>query len=64
MSKEEQWAANKQFLDEAIARGDEIILSNSVNNVESVSGSFRQELDYLIEQGFTFSDDGARLIGP
>ncbi|MCB0753140.1 MAG: RHS repeat-associated core domain-containing protein, partial [Ignavibacteriae bacterium] len=62
MTKSEQWAANKKFLDRAISRGDEIILSNPVKNVEDVSGAFRQELDYLIEQGFTISEDGTKML--
>jgi RHS repeat-associated protein len=62
MSKVEQWAANQKFLDRLIARGDEIVLSNPVKNIDEVSGAFRRELDYLIKQGFRLSDDGARLI--
>lgn len=50
MSKAEQWAANQQFLERMIKRGDDIILSNPVKNLDDVSGAFRQELDYLIEQ--------------
>ncbi len=62
MSKAEQWAANKKFLDRMIKRGDDIILSNPVNNLGNVSGAYRQELNYLIEQGFKLSDDGVRMI--
>ena len=62
MSKAEQWAANRKFLDRMIARGDDIILSNPVKDLNNVSGAFRQELDYLIEQGFRLSEDGTRLI--
>jgi hypothetical protein len=62
MSKAEQWTANKKFLDRMISRGDDIILSNPVNDINKVSGAFRQELDYLVEQGFRLSNDGTRMI--
>ena len=62
MSKAEQWTANKKFLDRMISRGDDIILSNPVNDINKVSGAFRQELDYLVEQGFRLSNDGTRVL--
>lgn len=62
MSKAEQWAANQKFLDRAMARGDDILLSNPVRNINDVSGAFRQELDYLISHGFSLSADGTRLV--
>ena len=62
MSKTEQWRANKKFLDRMIERGDEIILSNPIKNLDDVSGVFRQELDYLIEQGYRLNDDGTEMI--
>lgn len=62
MTKAEQWTANRKFLDRMIRRGDDIILSNPVKNVNEVTGAFRQELDYLIQQGFRLSDDGTRLL--
>ncbi|HRT29095.1 MAG TPA: hypothetical protein P5527_04825 [Kiritimatiellia bacterium] len=62
MSKAEQWAANKKFLDRAISRGDDIILSNPVKDIDKVTGAFRQELDYLVEQGFHLNADGTRMI--
>jgi hypothetical protein len=62
MSKAEQWAANQKFLDRAIARGDDILLSNPVRNINDVPGAFRQELDYLMSRGFSLSADGARLV--
>lgn len=61
MSDAEKWAANVKFLDRLIARGDEIILSNPVKNVNEVTGSFRKELDYLIQQGYRLSEDGTRM---
>jgi RHS repeat-associated protein len=62
MTSAEQWAANQKFLDRAIARGDDILLSNPVKNINSVTGAFRQELDYLAGKGFRLSPDGTRLI--
>ncbi len=62
MSKEEQWAANKKFLDRMIARGDDIVLSNPVFDIDDVTGALRRELDYLIEQGFRLGTDGTRMI--
>ena len=62
LSQAFQWAANQKFLDRMIARGDEIILSNPVKNINDVSGTFRSELDYLIGKGLRLSQDGTRLI--
>ncbi len=45
-----------------IARGDDIILSNPVKDINKVTGAFRNELDYLIEKGFKISSDGTRMI--
>jgi hypothetical protein len=62
MSAAEQWGANQKFLDRMIMRGDNIILSNPVLNVNKVSGAFRQELDYLIEKGYRLNNTGTQLI--
>jgi hypothetical protein len=62
MSTAERWAANQKFLDEAIARGDRIILSNRILDVNDATGTFRQELEYLLENGYKLSDDGLGLI--
>lgn len=62
MSASDQWAANQKFLDRAISRGDEVRLSNRVGNVQDVNGAFRQELDYLIANGYRLSSDGTRMI--
>lgn len=64
MSSAERWAANKKFLDRAILRGDDIILSDAVKNVKEITGFFRKELDYLIGQGYRLSTDGTRMIKP
>jgi hypothetical protein len=48
--------------DRMIRRGDDIILSNPVKNISDVTGAFRQELDYLIQQGFRLGSGGRRMI--
>lgn len=62
MNKADQWTANKKFLDRMIKRGDDIILSNPVKNINDVSGTFRRELNYMVEQGFKISRNGTRLV--
>ncbi len=62
MSAAEQWAANMKFLDRAIGRGDVIVLSNRVTDINKVSGAFRQELDYLINRGYRLSSDGLKMV--
>ncbi len=62
MSKAEQWNANQKFLDRVIKRGDDIVLSNPVKNINDVSGIYRKELDYLMSKGLKLSDDGTRLV--
>ena len=62
MSPAEQWNANVKFLDRAIARGDNILLSNPVTDLNMVSGYFRKELEYLISKGYKLSRNGTQLI--
>jgi RHS repeat-associated protein len=62
MTPAEQWAANVKFLDGVIARGYKIVLSNPVKDISKVTGTFRKELDYLIQRGFRLSDDGTSMI--
>ncbi len=62
MTNSERWAANVKFLDRTIARGDTITLSNRVTDLDTVTGSFRKEWDYLIENGYSLSPDGLRMI--
>ena len=62
MSAAEQWGANTKFLDRMIMRGDKIILSNPVLNINKVSGAFRKELDYMIGQGYRLNRGGTQLI--
>jgi hypothetical protein len=62
MSAAEQWGANQKFLDRMIMRGDNVILSNPVLDINKVSGAFRQELDYLIGKGYRLNSTGTQLI--
>jgi hypothetical protein len=62
MTTAEQWAANQKFLDRMILRGDKIVLSNRVTDINRVSGAFRKELDYLISKGYRLSSDGLQMI--
>ena len=62
MNKVDQLNANKKFLDRMIKRGDDIVLSNPVKDINDVSGTFRRELNYMVEQGFKISRDGTRLV--
>lgn len=61
MTPAQQWSANVQFLERAIARGDKIVLSNRVTNLNAVTGWFRRELDYLISKGYKLSRNGTYL---
>ena len=62
MSTTEKWAANRKFLDRMIERGDEIVFSDPVRNIDDVSGNFRKEIEYLLQKGFKLSDDGFGMI--
>jgi hypothetical protein len=52
---------NKNFLDAAIVRGDPIVLSS---NAFEATGSFKWEVDYLIQQGYKVSWDGWKIYKP
>jgi len=58
MTTAEKWAANQEFLDSAIKRGDEIVFSDPVKNINDVSGAFRKEIEYLLKKGYKLNDDG------
>jgi RHS repeat-associated protein len=55
------WEANKKFLDDAIARGDKFVLSNSY---KEATGGFAQEINYLLseakilDKGYKIAEDG------
>ncbi len=61
LSNAERWALNREFLDKAIARGDEIILSTPFSKARPGS-YFRKELEYLMTKGYTRSSNGTRMI--
>ncbi len=63
MSEAEQWAANQKFLDEAIARGDDIILATPFQKAKKGS-AFERELKYLQKKGYKPSADGKKMIRP
>jgi len=58
MTTTEKLAANRRFLDRAIERGDEIIFSDPVKNIDEIKGAFREEIEYLIKKGYKLNDDG------
>ncbi len=62
MSPAQQWGANQRFLDRAIARGDDIVLSNPVKSIGEATGWFGRELQYLADHGYKLAEDGARMI--
>ncbi|WP_430967313.1 RHS repeat-associated core domain-containing protein [Spongiimicrobium sp. 2-473A-2-J] len=61
MSSAQRWAANQKFLDRMIARGDNIILSNSAFRAEPGTYFYR-ELKYLYSKGYKPTVDGMSLI--
>jgi hypothetical protein len=63
MSPAERWARNKQFLDQAIARGSQIRLASPLT-AENLSGGYGQEIEYLVKRGFTPSADGSMMLPP
>jgi len=54
-----RWQANRKFLDDAIKRNDEIVLSTT--NVKRGSW-FERELRYLSEQGYSPARSGERTV--
>jgi hypothetical protein len=61
MSEPERWAANRKFLDRAIARSDDIVLATPLEQMRPGS-YFAREVDYLLEKGYKLSKDGTRLL--
>jgi hypothetical protein len=61
MTPEEQWAANRKFLDDAIARGDEILLATPLEGLHSGSW-YERELRYLASRGFRLDASAMRLV--
>ena len=65
MTEKEIWSANMKFLDEAVAAGDEIVLSQRINSLDQVThgSGLWKELKHLIDaHGFHFSADGTKMI--
>ena len=60
MTEEQRWEANRRFLDEAVERGDEVILATALE--DAGHGYFRKELAYLHSLGYRPSSDGKRLV--
>jgi len=63
MSPVQRWVANQKFLDRMIARGDDIILSNS-GHAAREGTAFFDEIQYLVSKGYGLSEDGLRLLPP
>ncbi|MFA5793021.1 MAG: RHS repeat-associated core domain-containing protein [Candidatus Gracilibacteria bacterium] len=62
LNDSQRWAANQTFLDNAIARGDDIFLNDVVGKIDDATGFFGQELDYLTQNGYKLSEDGKQMI--
>jgi len=61
MSEAQRYEANFTFIDRAIARGDEIVLSTPAG-LAAPGSIFEAELEYLGSQGYIISPDGRRAI--
>ncbi len=62
MSASEQWIANQKFLDRTRLRGDNVIVSNPIIDINRVSGAFRNEINYMIDKGYRLNNSGNQLI--
>jgi hypothetical protein len=65
MTQDEVWTANIKFLDEAVAAGNEIVLSKKITDLNQVTqgSGLWKELNHLIqEHGYHFSTDGTKMI--
>ena len=63
MTEAELWAANRAFLNGAIARGDTFYLSAPYSTIDPDSYT-AMEISYLESQGYTLSPGGTQLIPP
>ena len=61
MEADQRWEANRMFLDDAIQRGDEIILPTPLGRVKEGS-FFEKELQCLAARGYRPTKDLRRLI--
>ena len=59
------WAKNRKFLDEIITRGDDVVFAGKFDPKKLDPNSvLAKEINYLIERGYQWSDDFAKLIKP
>jgi RHS repeat-associated protein len=63
MNSEQRWAANQEFLDNAIANGSKIRLA-SPPGLAPEGSYYERELVYLESQGYTVSSDGTTMLAP
>jgi RHS repeat-associated protein len=63
LTSAEQWALNKEWLQDAIIRGDVFQLASDFSRAEPGTG-FANELNYLIELGYTITTNSSYLIPP
>ena len=58
LTREQQWAMNQTFLDQAIANNAEFILASGPPSVADGPCFFRDELDYLAQNGYVAVREG------
>lgn len=61
MTKAQQWAANRLFLDRAIKKGSEFVLATPIKNIRQNSDLIK-EINYLKLNGYKFNNNGTKLI--
>jgi hypothetical protein len=61
VSESEQWAANKAFLDQAIARGSQFVLATAPSAARAGS-FFARELEYMMSNGYVANQAGTALV--
>jgi RHS repeat-associated protein len=63
LTEYEQWEVNRQWLQEAINRGDVIRLATKLSEARADS-VYLDEIDQLFDTGYTISQDGNYLLPP
>ncbi|HEX5824722.1 MAG TPA: RHS repeat-associated core domain-containing protein [Candidatus Limnocylindrales bacterium] len=63
LSEAEQKALNQDFLDDIVRSGDDVLLSNSIDDVRPGS-ALEWEIDYLLNSGYVVSPEGWKLLAP
>jgi hypothetical protein len=59
------WALNKGFLDDAVARGDKIVLARPFNPLTDGKSWLASEIQYLSSRyGYVLSSDGLVMLPP